>query len=374
MRSTPAFFGSLVASALAGCTSLPGFQFQGVATYQGRTFLGCQGQFKAIALAPNGGKVAFVGQDSGSQGELFVADVDGAIHQLATDGAVDGPITWAADGSSLCCSDFRPQPDGTLNGTTLVRFTLATSASQVAATGMPLIPFILSPDGSQLLVGGHANRDNLSMSESTNQLFDVASGLAVPLASSHRHILEAWEAVWAPGGQRLALAEASSDIGGGPVTIALASAPTWGTSQDTSTTASGRYTALAWEDDATLRVADIVPGDALKLTRLGTDGQVLTTTQAPLDGPPDGQKYGYARPVLSRDGKQVLLTRQAVDLDTLNPIGPRQQLISDGVSVHALPTSQDLEAVGWVDDHRILFLDGFYQDRHPVVLDERVTP
>lgn len=362
----------VVTGSILGC-SAP-YQIQGAATYEGQKFIGCEGQFRSIAVAPTGARVAFFGQESSSAGDLFIADVDGAIQRVATTSSSDGLISWAADGNSLCYGDLVPRPDGTLDGATIEHYTIAMASVQPAMVGIPLIPFFLSPDGSQVLVAGHANQDRVPLPQSTNQLLDVGTGKLKAVAPSYSPVGQSWAAAWAPGGKTIALAETTTEIATGPVKIVLVASPGWDTSQTSFPTASGRYTGMAWEDDKVLRVADIVPGDYLKITRVGTDGATMDTSQVVLDSPPITQRYGYGQPLFSRDGKRVLLSRQVVDINSQNQVGPRQLMVCDGQTVRMLPTSQDLEPVGWVDDHRVLCLDGFYQNRHPVVLDAGGAP
>ncbi len=258
----------------------------------------------------------------GRYGWVVVADVDGLTRKVASTGPSDGLVTWSADATSLFYLDMVPRADGMYDGATIQQHMLATGTTRQVLYAVPLLSFFPSPDGS-----------------------------------------------------RVALAIARSDYGEGPVAIVMAVAPQWQPGPASELTYSGRYTAMAWEDAAVLRVAEVVVGDFLKVTRFGADGQVLDTAQYELDSPPAGIRYSYARPLLSRNGRRILVSRHASDAVKGLPTGPRQHFVFDGATRHVLEAREDLEAIGWSDERRILFLSGFYQGRRPVLLDPGpVTP
>ncbi|MNS60143.1 hypothetical protein D3C72_931240 [compost metagenome] len=131
---------------------------------------------------------------------------------------------------------------------------------------------------------------------------------------------------------------------------------------------------MAWEDARVLRVVDVTLGDFVTVTRFGTEGQVLSESKVQLDTPPAGTRYRYGRPILSRDGRRALVSRQVSNTETGMPSGVWQHLVLDAGTLRPLPANEDLEPIGWSGDSRVLFLNGFYQRRRPVVLDVPPAP
>jgi hypothetical protein len=352
-----------------GCANPSAFQFLGTAHYDGKKFLDLEGQFEAIALSPSGERVAFRGRDSMNAFALFVADVDGLTRRVASTGASDGLVTWSADGSTLYYLDSVPRPDGMLDGATIQRLTLSTGTVHQAVYAVPLLTFAPSPDGSRLLVGGASNLERLTLDETRNRIHEVGDGTFQSVAPHHRTVGGAWAVVWSPDGSHVALAPPTGESPDGAVSAVILKAPDWPARQADSKPFLGRYTAMAWEDAAVLRVVEIALGDFVTLTRLGTEGQVLEVSQHALDTPPAGTRYHYSRPVLSRDGRRALITRQVSDVETGIPKGPRQHFVFEAGTLRPLTTVEDLEPIGWSTDRRVLFLNGFYQRRRPVLID-----
>lgn len=305
-----------------------------------------------------------------SEDPLFVADVDGTTRRVAMTGSSDGQITWSTDGNTLYYVDMVPRADGMFDGATIQQYSLTTSAVRQAVYAVPMIPFFPSPDGSHLLVAGQSNLEHLTLDQSRNHMLDMASGAFVKIASDTPPVMEQWAGVWAPDGQHVALAPpVSTNSYTGPVSVSILAAPDWNAIQSPHASFSGHYTAMAWEDAQTLRVYDIVVGDYLTLTRLDTDGKTVDEARIILESPPAGTRYRYGRPVLSLDGKRALIWRQASDIVTDNLSGVRQFFLVEGNVLRPVPVSEDLEAIGWCDATRVLFLSGSGQQRRPVVMD-----
>jgi hypothetical protein len=371
MRSFILVAGLLV----AGCASPTGifglgFSFLGASHYEGRAFKDLTGQFEAIAVAPVGNRVAFRGREDMNHFDLFVAELDGKVRKVAATGPSDGLIAWSADGQVLYYLDSVPRPDGLLDGATIQRYSLASDVVQQALYAVPLLSFVPSPDGSRLLVGGFTNTQvSKDPTGRSNQLLDPATGKLEGVAPGVPPLAGTWAAAWAPDGAHLALAGRAGESGQGPVTLTILAAPEWVGPPAADRTFTGTYTALAWEDAGTLRVADIVVGDELVLTRLDAEGKQLDETKITLDSPAAGTKYQYDRPLPSKDGRKVLLSRRAWDTKAYRPIGNRSFFLCKDGALQPLPTTEDLEPFGWSDDAHVVCLNGFYQERKPVILD-----